>query len=46
MNYIGWLKPNDSSRYSVSFEGKPDAEKLSEIIDYWLDQLDKLVGIA
>ena len=23
MNYIGWLKPNDSSRYSVSFEGKP-----------------------
>lgn len=38
-----WFKPNDSSRYSVSFKGKPDTDKLSEIIDYWLDKLDKLI---
>lgn len=34
-----WLKPIEESRFLIKFTGKPDADKLSENIIYWLNKL-------
>lgn len=36
-----WLKPTAESLSYMSFKTIPDSEKLSQIINHWLEELDK-----